>query len=77
MSTTNIKETLDRISIAPPTSPIAVFSIPGNPGYFKSVFANTVVAQRQIRLGDENLVGCFNQTQSQDFVKRVLIEATK
>lgn len=60
MSTTSVPVTIDRIMLATPSSPIAVFRSHVHL-QLETRFANTIVTQRVIRRGHPDLVGVFSR----------------
>lgn len=69
MSITTVSETIGRIRVAPPESPIAVLRSRDG---LNSIPANTVYAIGIIRRKDPRVIGVFNKDMDIDNIKRIL-----
>lgn len=65
MSVSSMDAVLQRIKLAEPESPIAVFRCIHSVRQFDAVFAGTVHTQRLIRMRDTNFVGIYDKTTDQ------------
>lgn len=67
------KMILDRISVATPESPIAVFRhVQNEKIVFSAIFADTIKSRKLLAKKPSNLVGVFDRTHEPDDIKRAL-----
>jgi hypothetical protein len=71
MSITSLAVTLERIAWATPDSKIAVFK--GKNGMFDSVFANTALTAKKLKMKDKRLIGVFDCTMCKTEVMIALV----
>ena len=75
MSLGSVESTLDRILVAEPNSPIAVFR-GSSSGLVDAVFASTKMSKLAIKRNEKSLIGVYDRSCNLPLVKRVLERAS-
>lgn len=76
MSIMSVKLIMERIAIATPNSPIAVFRY-GKSKYLNAMFGSTVRTMQQIRNGDPDLIGIYDKTMNAHEIELELMRVTR